>query len=124
MADHGGELHHFEDLMMENGIDAEGANALLMVKDFGSREFKIDNSFMTIADTVSLATEGIGDKNTMNPFTGKEINMDAKENGILVLHSEYYNVAINNGYTFISNDNRWFRVKDDFTDEQNWEEIP
>ncbi len=124
VADHGGELHHFDDLMLGNGIDAEGANALLMVKDFGSEDFVVDDSFMTIADTVSLATEGIGENNTVNPFTGNEINMDGKINGILVLHSEYYNVAINNGYTFISNDNRWFRVKDDFSDEKNWEELP
>ena len=124
VADHGGEMHHFDDLVMDNGIDAEGANALIMVKDFDSEGFTVDDSFMTITDTVSLATEGIGDKITVNPFTGNEINMDEKANGILVIHSEYYNVAVNNGYTAISNDNRWFRVRDDFSDEKNWEELP
>ena len=124
VSDHGGEMHHFDDFVMDNGIDAEGINALLMVKDFGDSGFTTDTSFMTNADTVALATAGIGDGVTVNPFTGNEITMDGKKDGILVVRSDYYNVAINNGYTFISNDNRWFRVRDDFSDEENWEELP
>ena len=124
VADHGRELNHFEDLIMDNGVDAEGANALLMVKDFGSDEFVVDNTFMTIADTPALATEGVIDGIVSNPFTGNTINMDGKKNGILVLHSEIYKVSENNGNTFNPSDNRWFRVKDDFADEENWEELP
>ncbi|MCR5597515.1 MAG: hypothetical protein K6G19_05045, partial [Lachnospiraceae bacterium] len=124
VADHGRELNHFEDLVMDNGVDAEGANALLMVKDFGSDEFMVDNTFMTNADTPALATEGIIEGTVVNPFTGNIINMDGKKNGILVLHSDIYDVSENNGNTFISSDNRWFRVKDNFADEENWEELP
>ena len=60
-----------------NAYDVMAYKALLMVKDFGSTELKSDETFMTNADTPSLAFDGLIE-HPVNPFTGKEINTDGK----------------------------------------------
>ena len=55
-------------------------NPLLMVKDFGSSiAFTTDSTFMTNADVPSIAFSGLIE-NPVNPFTGKEVTTDMKEN--------------------------------------------
>ena len=53
--------------------------SLLLVKDFGSSELTTDTTFMTNADTPLLALDGIID-NPVNPFTGKKLTSDIKNN--------------------------------------------
>ena len=42
---------------------------LLLVKDFGSKEFVVSNEFMTNADVLTIATKNVIN-NPINPFTG------------------------------------------------------
>ena len=59
-------------------------NPLLMVKDFNQNfEIKTNNTFMTNADTPTIAIKNLVDKGT-NPFTGKAISSDDKKNGVCI----------------------------------------
>ncbi|MBQ1397687.1 MAG: YidC/Oxa1 family membrane protein insertase [Clostridia bacterium] len=51
--------------------------SLLLVKDFGSTELTFDDTFMTNADTPTIAFRDTVE-NPVNPFTGKEISSEAK----------------------------------------------
>lgn len=91
---------------------------LLLVKDFGSEEFTTSTEFMTQADVPTLAVDSLIE-NPVNPFTGKEINNDEKyAHDQYVICSWEYDIAINNGKTFIPS--RWYRVKDNMLDLNNW----
>ena len=65
----------------ENGDieDPMSYNPVLMVKDFSSTEFRVDDTFMTNADVPSIAFSGVVE-NPVNPFTGNRITTDMKEN--------------------------------------------
>jgi len=87
VADHGFALNQFEDMLFgdrtpENTLfnteDAMAYNPLLLVKDFGSKGFHIDDRFMTNADTPTLALEDLLE-NPVNPFTGTKITDEAKD---------------------------------------------
>lgn len=78
VADHGHDFGIFEDDYIENTEDSiMSFNPLLMYKDFNDREFKIDNSFMTNADTPYLAVNGLIE-DSINPYTGNLIECEAK----------------------------------------------
>ena len=74
-------------------------NPLLMIKDFNSREFKIDYTFMTNADT---PTEAFRDliSNPINPFTGNEITNERKHDPELYAMDTNFRIKKNNGNTF------------------------
>ncbi len=100
-------------------------NPLLMVKDFNSdTEIKVDNKFMTNADTIFLASDGLIPE-LENPFLNKDLKQD-KKNGVNVFWS--YNKADDNSlipiekkYTLPIKDG--YRIKNGFFDVQGWEEI-
>ncbi len=72
VADHGYNIYTPAFGQMENGTDYARYNPLLMVKDFNaSGELVTDNSFMTNADTLFFATEGLP-VSDRNPFTQKK----------------------------------------------------
>ena len=103
--------------------DAEQLNPVYLVKDFGSTGFTVSDEFMTIADTPSLALEGIVES-PENPFTGKPINMDAKNGDQLIYISGSGSVLTNNGYKLEEADRRWFTVHDNIYDNSNWGQYP
>ena len=79
VSDHGYNLNNLfsgSDGESDTAFDVSSYKALLLVKDFGSTELKTDDTFMTNADTPSLAFEGLID-NPVNPFTGKKLTGDA-----------------------------------------------
>lgn len=91
---------------------------LLLVKDFDSNEFVTSTEFMTHADVPTFAVDNLIE-NPINPFTGKEINNDEKyAHDQYVICSWEYDIAVNNGNTFIPS--RWYRVKDNLWDLNNW----
>lgn len=91
---------------------------LMLVKDFGSDEFTTSTEFMTHADVPTFAVDDLIE-NPVNPFTGKEINNDEKyAHDQYVIYSWEYDIAINNGNTFIPS--KWYRVKDNIWDLNNW----
>ncbi len=101
-------------------------NPLLMMKDFNSdSEIKVDNKFMTNADTIFLASEGIIPE-LKNPFLNKNLKQD-KDNGVNIYWS--YNKA-NDGNSLIPIEKRYtlplkngYRIKNGFFDISCWEEI-
>ena len=125
-SDHGRELGQLESLIGQtadgNYIDYEGFYPLLMVKDFNSSGFNVDETFMTNGDVPTLALENLI-RNPINPFTGKQINNQEKTaHKQHVYYSNSYSVTENNGTTFIP-DGRWFSVSEDMRDKNNWQEI-
>ena len=116
-ADHGKDIACLDDMLLEDGTDLESYWPLLMVKDFGSKEFTVSDEFMTNGDVPSLAMQGLID-DPVNPFTGKAITSDAKQNTLYVLESDVWSTAKNNGTTFLPG--RWFAVKNSMLDPDNW----
>lgn len=118
VSDHGQNLNHTESLMLDETNDICAFYPLLMVKDFNSEGFVTSEEFMTNGDVPSLATENLISQ-PVNPFTGKEINMDAKkEDKQYVLYSLNWKISENNGNTF--QPGTWFSVQNDMRDKNNW----
>ncbi|MBR1472503.1 MAG: hypothetical protein IJ600_12800 [Lachnospiraceae bacterium] len=116
VSDHGYELAQREDMLLSNGVDVEAVNPLLLVKDFGcNAPFAVDEGFMTNADTPLLAAEGlIG--TPVNPFTGAVLSSDAKKAGV---HFKWQPLE----WDFYGDPDapaRWYLIKDDIFDEENW----
>ncbi|MGI5977863.1 MAG: hypothetical protein ACOX68_09235, partial [Candidatus Limivicinus sp.] len=121
-ADHGASRFQLDDMLWGNKpyVDIMTYNALLLVKDFNSTEFTVDNAFMTNADVPAIATDGIIDK-PVNPFTGHPINSDAKADEIHVLHTITWNKYENDKTKLV--EYRWFAVHDNIFDKDNWRDI-
>ena len=119
VADHGHFLHQYDDLIFGLGRreDVMGYNPLLMVKDFDSTEFTVDNGFMTNADVPTMALQDLV-RDPVNPFTGNAINCDAKANDQFVTLSSDWDIAVNNGEAF--KPAQWYSVHDDIFDLNNW----
>ena len=85
VSDHGRHLDYLNDERFQEHPDYKGVGindvmifkSLLLVKDFGSTELTFDNTFMTNADTPTLAFQDTV-KDPVNPFTGKKISSEAK----------------------------------------------
>lgn len=100
--------------------DVELYMPLLMVKDFNATGFTVSKDFMTNADTPTLATSGIIEDPT-NPFTGKHINSDAKDEPQKVLATEHWSIYVNNEEKFM--EDSWFTISDDPYDIKNWKYV-
>ena len=97
---------------------------LLLVKDFNSDgELTYDYTFMTNADTILLATEGLEEVSDTNPYTGKKLTTD-KEDGINVypvVDSREWNAPQIIDYTEFTLDRSvGWHVSDDIFDSGNW----
>ena len=125
VSDHGIDIDLSEELNSED-FSAENFNCMFLVKDFGSSGFRTDYTFMTNADVPAVATKGIID-NPVNPYTGKPVNSDLKNEDIYVGYSltfdeKLWNPDRNKGNTFYYDENyNWYKVinKDIFVKE-NW----
>ena len=126
VSDHGRNLGLFN--MQLPNTEQECANimhyiALLMVKDFGSNEFRTDNTFMTNADTPTLAFNGLI-PDPQNPFLNRPVTDEEKEKPEQnILYTEL-NININNGTVFQGAGdfrNIWLTLKGkDLFDLSNW----
>ena len=118
VSDHGFNYKQRDDMLLSDGLDIAGFYPILMVKDFGSTEFRTDERFMTNADVPALALDGLIE-NPVNPFTGNSINSDDK-----TAHDQYvilswdWSTVKNNGNTFLPG--RWYAVHDDVRLRRNW----
>ena len=102
----------------EQWSDTMCYNPLLMVKDFGARGFTMDTSFMTNADTPSIAFAQAAE-NPVNPFTGKAVTTEAKESGKQRIVESAWDIMTNNGNFF--SDPLWITFRrDDVFDPGNW----
>ena len=130
VADHGHGMAQFEDMIFGEWVgntwhhpqDVMSYNPLLMVKDFGSKGFHVDDRFMTNADTPVLALDGLLN-NPVNPFTGKAITdepKNAEEHHIF--YTDISDPWDNNGNTFLPD--RWFALKgQDIFDLSAWSSL-
>ena len=96
--------------------------SLLLVKDFDSRELTTDDTFMTNADTPTLAFSGVID-HPVNPFTGKTINSDYKNKPEQhIVYTNSWSTYENNGKTFKAT--IWIGLKgNDTNDTSAWRVI-
>lgn len=118
VSDHGQTLAQLPELIQANGMDAEGFNALLLVKDFGADGFTVSDEFMTAADVPTLAMEALVE-NPVNPFTGKAIDSaDKTAHDQYLIWSHDWDISVNNGNTYLPAD--WYTVHDNIWDPENW----
>ena len=97
-----------------------GYNPVLFYKDFNSTgDFNTDYTFMTNADTPTLAMQGLID-NPLNPYTGNPIfQPDAKDGIMYVLYTDNWSAESNTGNTFTNS--IWYTVSNkDVLDKNNW----
>ena len=96
VSDHGRHLDYLNNRRFEEPPDYRDERkndtmifkSLLLVKDFGSTELTFDDTFMTNADTPTIAFRDTVE-NPINPFTGKEISSEAKsKNEHFIAHTE------------------------------------
>ena len=97
--------------------DMLSVQSTLLVKDFNSKGFTTNNSFMTNADVPTIATDGLVE-NPKNPFTGNVIDSSRKAGDNNVVFTSTWKIDDNNGYTF--NKSQWYSVHDNIFDNNNW----
>jgi hypothetical protein len=130
VSDHGYYLEHMEELVLgdeyvqaidQNPQDMLAYNALLMVKDFGSTGFTVDNTFMTNADTPLLAFDELIE-DPVNPATGNPItDLDKYADRLYIHYTLDWRINSNNGYTYSKG--IWYSLKNQYIfDPENWEE--
>ena len=93
-------------------------NPLLMVKDFNAKGFRTDETFMTNADTPSIAAEGVIET-PVNPMTGQLLTMDPKMDGDIHLVATNWNISQNRGCVF-ENQIRITLSNRDMSNPDNW----
>ncbi|MDR0638098.1 MAG: YidC/Oxa1 family membrane protein insertase [Spirochaetaceae bacterium] len=120
-ADHGwGSQHDFEgNITLPNGKALVNYNPLYLVKDFNARgPLAVDQSFMTNADTPSLAVEGLI-PDPRNPWTGNPIQPD-KDNGVTITTSGSWSPDGHAKYAFKIAEDEYLTVHTDIFDPANW----
>lgn len=93
VADHGWKINSFDDMIL-NGYDLEGLNPLLMEKDFNSKDYKVDDTFMSNADVPAIVLEDLIDEK-INPYTGNNLVVNSEEKSPLRIESVGYEVQDN-----------------------------
>ena len=95
----------------------EQFNPILFFKDFNTNgSMKTDMTFMSNADVVSMAIDGIID-NPVNPFTGNAITNVRKDNPLLILIQRVQNK--NENEIILGSQNSYY-VRDNIFEEGNW----
>ena len=96
-------------------------NAMLLVKDFNATgPFKTDKTFMTNADVPLLALAGLVNQ-PKNPFTGKLLTNQAKQNGAILFESVLrWNPSHFSGSRVFDKDSTFLYVKDDIFNPLNY----
>ena len=122
-ADHGRDLGQFEDWVFGSGLseDIMLYNPLMLVKDFGAKEFTVDDTFMTNADVPAIAAEGLI-TDPVNPFTGNRITAEGKyAESLHVFGSRIWDTLENNGNTFLPGP--WYALSGDMFDPSSWTKL-
>jgi len=103
--------------------DFENLHPILLVKDINADGMlKLDNSFMTNADVPFLALSG-QIENPVNPFTRKEITIDAKKSALYIAVSISIGRANPMETQFNLNPKLDFYVHDNIFDPNNWQKV-
>ena len=104
----------------DSPVDLMCFHAMLLVKDFnGEGEIRTDSTFMTNADTPTLAMKGLI-KNPVNPFTGNAVTNEAKYDKDHFIFATNWRVWQNNGKKYQPGD-WWILHGDNFFDSKSWQ---
>ncbi len=118
VSDHGWNVQQLDDYVTEGGFDIESYYSLLMVKDFGSKDFRTSEEFMTGADVPAIAAKDAVEE-PANPFTGKRLGYGDKAlKPQYIIESDAFDIGINNGNQFLPAD--WYAVQGDMRKPENW----
>ncbi|MCL2186300.1 MAG: YidC/Oxa1 family membrane protein insertase, partial [Treponema sp.] len=98
----------------------EQYNALLMIKDFNnSGEIKTDVTFMSNADVPYLSMVDLID-NPVNPFTGKIVSNEQKNDPLYILMSKFPDKNVRHKTQFEINPEIDYYVHDNIFIQENW----
>lgn len=119
VSDHGSQNNYVTEIGLPFAVD--NFNPLLLVKDFNAAgPIKTDNTFMSNADVPCLALEG-QIENPVNPFTGKVISTELKENPLYIAVSGSIHLENPSDALFALDPKRDYYVHDTIFDPNNWE---
>jgi YidC/Oxa1 family membrane protein insertase len=132
VSDHGFTYTDYEtNITLPDGSDLQSYHPLLMVKDFYPEsshenneltgELRIDNSFMTNADTVFFALKEIVD-NPVNPFTYQPLRT-YKTDGANIVTINALSSYRHTKYKYNIGKHQWLHVRENIFDPANWEKI-
>ena len=125
VADHGSDINNIISnypLSIE-GENKEKYNPILMVKDFNKNDkLELNDSFMTNADVPTLALNDLLE-NPVNPFSGKPINMDYKNNGIFITTCHLWMADRHGKYQYNIKNNQWIHLQKSIFDSDNWVQV-
>lgn len=123
VSDHGWPVNQMENVMFDEatGNSVETFNPVLLVKDFADSDalkqgdvwyleeadLNVCDTFMTNADVATLCVTGLIE-NPVNPFTGKEINSEQKNNLPMIITSSRNTIVSQNcGNIYDTSDSPW-----------------
>ena len=128
VSDHGRPTYEVPDLIMddpyglEDKCDVLQLQPVLMVKDFDSHgDICEDNTFMTNADTPSLAVSGLI-KDPVNPYTGVPIDSSEKlAHDQVIIYPGGIQLEEPDSIKYDNEYQHWISVHDDIFNLDNWE---
>lgn len=131
VGDHGASMNLPAFKGMEFADEYSQYNTLLMFKDFGaSGKFRISDSFMTNADTLILATDGLP-VSSENPFTHKKFRDFIQKDEVMIYpcldintFREFDSFYLMDKTQFVLEDEKYhtpyYKVHSDIFNEKNW----
>ena len=122
VSDHGFYMEQEEDLLIGGDLDLMSYFPLLMIKDFDTEGFTIDNGFTMNAIVPYMATEGLFEGGAANPFTGNVFDTEFLNEEPVIIASENSNPQDNPGTKFA--DAVWYILHGDSIWNMTAEEIP
>jgi len=113
VSDHGSSGGKYQgNILLPDNNRLSGYHALLLVKDFNSKEeFNKNEEFMTHGDVPTIAMKNLIDS-PKNPFSNFPITTN-KKNGVIITSA--------GALQFIIADDQWLSVHDNIFDPNNWE---
>ena len=124
VSDHGDVIHtgKFDNTTKGFSYPKESLQAILFVKDFGAQgEVQTDMTFMTNADTPTLALQGIID-HPKNPFTGNDMTLQSenKQDYVKISTASMQSLRTRDDIAFTVPNDKWITVHDDIFNDDNW----
>lgn len=125
-SDHGANITSKQFSYQQFPFNPETHNPLLLVKDFNqhSSEFNVlntDYTLMTNADVPILAVQQVI-KNPLNPFTGKQLTSEIKQDKLYVVHGVKWTPDAHMENIFNIKPEQWYSVKDNILQSDNWKQ--
>lgn len=131
VSDHGNDVFtssDFDPCSDKVPFNKENLIATLLYKDFNSHNYSgnyllpQDETFMTNADTGTLATQNLI-PDAKNPFTGLSYNLENKLDYVKVVYPDPESTHNRHNFKFRVSNDKWFHVENDLRKDENWYRI-